>query len=97
MISIELECNKTMQTISGSDNGILYARKQILPKINKIKLKVVIKIPDYIIFVGGSFMSGIFRELGRVYSREQIRKYIKVESADETVRKDFGEQWTINL
>ena len=97
MKTIVLDCDKSLSTISGSDNGVSCARLQIIPQIDRIKSNIVVKIPDYILFVGGSFMSGIYRELSKRFSREEIRKYIKVESVDETVAKEFGEQWTINL
>jgi len=83
---IELKFERTIAGLAGNDYGYEEYKKQIKGKIDYKKNNTII-FPEQIRKVAISFIQGMFREILERIDKNEIEKYVTIESSSEQLTK----------
>ena len=80
--NINLEFDKTISGLAGNEYGYEEYKKQIRDKFDIKKINVII-FPQNIEKVAISFIQGMFRDILSQIDKEELEKYIEINSSSE--------------
>ena len=83
---IELKFERTIAGLAGNDYGYEEYKKQIKEKFDYKKNNTII-FPEQIRKVAISFVQGMFREILEKIDKNEIEKYVTIESSSEQLTK----------
>lgn len=84
--NINLEFDKSISGLAGNEYGYEEYNNQIKEKIDMNKINVII-FPNNIEKVAISFVQGMFRDILSEIDKEELEKYIEIQSSSDELTK----------
>lgn len=84
--NINLEFDKSISGLAGNEYGYEEYNNQIKEKIDMKKINVII-FPNNIEKVAISFVQGMFRDILSQIDKEELEKYIEIQSSSDELTK----------